>query len=75
MPPGGDGFYYFSVYLTTNSDESASFDLEINGELLCSAIGELTQMESTDEIVASCHGIAHIVEGKKKSHFNFFLPG
>ena len=64
VPPGGDGFYYFSVYLSTVSIESAYFDVEVNGQLLCSAVGELTQMTSGDEIVASCNGIAEVVEGK-----------
>ena len=63
VPSDGDGFYYFSVYLSTVSGESAYFDLEINGESLCSAVGELTQISSGDEIVASCSGIAQVVEG------------
>ena len=64
MAPGGDGFYYFAIYLTTNSMESASFDVEINGQRLCSAVGELTQISSGDEIMASCNGVAEIMEGK-----------
>ena len=63
VPPGGDGFYYFSVYLTTNSIESAYFDVEVNEQRLCSAVGDLNEMTSSgDEIVASCNGIAEMVE-------------
>ena len=64
MPSGEDGYYYFSVYLTTNSGELALFDLEISGQLLCSAVGELTAISAADEIVASCNGMAEVVEGK-----------
>ena len=38
VPPGGDGFYYFSVYLSINSIESAYFDVEVNEQRLCSAV-------------------------------------
>ena len=64
MPPGGDGFYYFSVYLTTNSDEFAYFNVEINAQLLCSAVGELLAMSAGDEIMASCNGVSEVVAGK-----------
>ena len=64
MPSGGDGFYYFSVYLLTNSIESAYFDVEVNEQRLCSAVGDLNEMTSSgDEIVASCNGLAEMVEG------------
>ena len=35
MPPGGDGYYYFSTYLMGEDNEFAYFNLEINGEVLC----------------------------------------
>ena len=64
MPSGGDGFYYFSVYLTTEGAESAYFDLGINGQPLCSVTGDLTTIDPTDEIATSCSGVAQVVEGK-----------
>ena len=64
MPSGGDGFYYFSVYLTTHSDETAYFDVEVNEQRLCSAFGELAGMSAGDEIMTSCNGVAEVVEGK-----------
>ena len=68
MPPGGGGFYYFSVYLTTNSAETAYFDVEISGQHLCSAVGELGAMIGADEIMASCSGMAEVAEGKAIYH-------
>ena len=38
MPPGGDGFYYFSVFLLGDDVEYGIFDIEINGEILCTVL-------------------------------------
>ena len=66
MPPGGDGLYYFSVYLVTPGAEHAYFDIEINGQPLCSAMADLNDSSAGDEGETSCHGAAQIVEGRPK---------
>ena len=38
VPPGGDGLYYFSTFLTAESGESATFDMLLNGERICSLV-------------------------------------
>ena len=63
MPPGGDGFYYFSVFLTAAGDESAYFDVELNGELICTVYSDLTQSPSTDSEMAFCNGVTYATEG------------
>ena len=63
VPPGGDGFYYFSLYLFVNGDESAYFDVEINGEQLCEAASDLTESPASDEAITSCSGVAYAVQG------------
>ena len=60
MPPGGDGFYYFSEYLTVFTGEYAYFDIEINGELLCTATVDTS---SGDYSQAVCAGTSYIMEG------------
>ena len=40
VPSGGDGYYYFSVFLVVNNDEFGRFDIQINGETLCSPYGD-----------------------------------
>ena len=40
MPPGGGGLYYFSTYLTVESDEYARFQMMLNDEVLCSPVGD-----------------------------------
>ena len=36
VPSGGDGFYYFSVFLVVINGEYGRFDIQINGETFCS---------------------------------------
>ena len=40
MPPGGDGYYYFSVYYVVTNDEYGRFNIVMNRDLLCSAYTE-----------------------------------
>ena len=61
VPPGGDGYYYFSVYLLVPTFEQAWFDIEINGEVLCTAFGD------NDDILdygqATCSAATYATEG------------
>ena len=41
VPPGGDGFYYFSTYIIVQREEIGYFDIKINGDRLCTAWGEV----------------------------------
>ena len=63
MPPVGDGFYYFSVFLTGYGDEESYFDVELNGELICTVFSDLTDSPSTDREITSCSSVSHAVEG------------
>ena len=60
MPPGGEGYYYFSIYLTVIAVEFAYFDIQINGELLCTAT---VDNEPSVYSAAVCAGISYILEG------------
>ena len=68
VPPGGDGFYYFSAFLDGNTGEDGIFDLEINGEQLCSI--ELDQQGSGDQGQSSCSAAIYAVEGLSQNHSN-----
>ena len=63
VPPGGDGLYYFSVYLRVEGDISLAFDVEHNGQLICRVYRDLTESPSTDSEMTSCSGVANVVEG------------
>ena len=60
VPPGGDGYYYFSTYLYVVQGESGSFDIIINGEILCTA--ETYHSEYNDG-PAVCGGAIYMTEG------------
>ena len=68
MPPGGDGFYYFSVYLRVHGVIEAAFDVEINGQLLCTAYSDLTESPLTDSEITSCSGVTYAVQGISTSY-------
>ena len=61
MPPGGDGYYYFSAFFLVSSGY-AIFDIEINGKVLCTVRGDVT--DSTDEEAqAGCSATTYATEG------------
>ena len=63
VPPGGNGYYYFSVYSRVNGDESAAFDVAINGERICTVYSDLTESPDSDSEATSCSGVTYAVEG------------
>ena len=61
VPPGGDGFYYFSVYLLVLQGYVTVFDIEINGQTICMAYAE--QLSSSDDEKTSCTAVSYAAEG------------
>ena len=74
MPSGGDGYYYFSAFLILLYSENGLFDIEINGDLICTVFEDQDQ-SSNDFGSASCSGMAYAAEGKVffKELVNFLL--
>ena len=66
MPPGGDGFYYFSAYFTVEWYEYGAFDIQINGERICTAWGETESSTFGDPVHTSCSAAAYANEGNNK---------
>ena len=64
VPSGEDGFYYFSAYFTVYPLEYAFFDIQINGETICSARGEKDTSTFTDTIHTSCSAATYAAAGK-----------
>ena len=62
MPPGGDGYYYFTMYLLVCSADNAAFDIKVNGELLCTVYNELEDT-SNDHGPATCSTLPCATEG------------
>ena len=64
MPPGGEGYYYFSVYLLGENAKVGRFNIEINGNRLCTA--RLDEEQTIDDYPQSaCSAATYAVEGKK----------
>ena len=62
VPPGGEDFYYFSVFFLVYYDEWARFDIEINEEVLCTA--QKDQSETTNDAgQAACSAATYANEG------------
>ena len=69
VPTGGEGYYFFTVYMRVLGDESAIFDIEIEGELICSVSSDLTESPSSDREITSCSGATYASEGSIKTYF------
>ena len=67
MPSGGDGFYYFSVYLSQRGDNFAYFEVQINGGTVCTALTDQHDLPG-DAGQATCGAAAYITEGSKKNN-------
>ena len=61
MPPGGEGYYYFSAYFVIRYYETARFDIQINGAVLCTAYTD--QTDSADDGQAACSAVTYSVQG------------
>ena len=62
VPPGGGGFYYFSVYLANPGTENHRFDIQINRNLLCTAY---TDEDDTNwQGQAACSIAIYATEGR-----------
>ena len=64
VPSSGDGYYYFSVYLTADAPAFCYFDIQINGVRICMAYSDLTSSPGSDSESSSCSGATYAVEGK-----------
>ena len=63
VPPGGDGFYYFSTYFLAREGQYSGFDLVLNGDtLLCTAYADQRNSTNNDG-PTSCNAIADAVAG------------
>ena len=64
MPPGGDGYYYFSAFFLVNPQRYAIFDIVINGRDLCSARGD-TEDATDEETQTGCSATTYAMAGSQ----------
>ena len=71
MPPGGNGMYFFYIFVTVDFGEYGMFEIRINEERMCSAYGDHDNL-STDYPSASCGIVAYVEAGKLGVFFFLF---
>ena len=64
VPPGGDGYYYFSAHFVVYYFEFAFFDIQINGETICTAYADRNDSNNNDPGPTSCGAVTYAAEGK-----------
>ena len=62
VPPGGDGFYYFSTYLLGDDLEMGRFDIQINGDILCTVRVE-QEIDASEYPQSTCSAAIFTAEG------------
>ena len=67
VPPGGEGFYYFSTSLVVREAENGYFHMQINGDTMCTAF---TNQEETPSSAgpATCSAAAYATPGTWTFH-------
>ena len=63
VPSGGSGVYYIHMSVTVASDEWAYFNVRRNGDIWCTAVGDVNGYQ--DYPVASCGVVIQLAEGEK----------
>ena len=74
VPPGGDGYYYFSAYFVVYYYEYAYMDIQMNGQRLCTAFTD--QQDPFDYGQSACSVATSVTEGLyNKTHLNRYVLG
>ena len=65
MPLGGDGVYYFSMYLLVEPAEWARFQMRLNGNTICSTLPDHSTNGINDYAPGSCSAAVDVVAGNE----------
>ena len=65
MPPGGDGVYYFSIYVYVDDGEYGRFDMTLNDDVICSTFPDHNNSGAGDFAPGSCSAVVQVVAGKQ----------
>ena len=67
VPPGGDGLYYFSLFLYVDIDEVAFFHMRLNDDVICAARPDHGGSGALDYTSGSCSSVVNADAGKSCS--------
>ena len=73
VPSGGNGSYYFSMYMRVDTGEFALFGIEVNDDTVCYGTGEMNNIPggTPDTQQATCSAVANIAEGNSSYSLKF----
>ena len=63
MPSGGDGVYYFSVFVRVQESEAAGFDIRVNDDVMCTTWPDHSDNGDFDLPTGSCSAVVDLVGG------------
>ena len=67
MPPGGDGFFYFSTYLVVPGGEDNVFAIQIDNNILCIAYTD--EDDNPFQRQSGCNAVTFATEGTMLCHY------
>ena len=63
VPPGGDGVYYFSMYVLVQDGELGHFDMRLNGDGIFSSYSDHNNNGANDYAPGSCSAVVNVAAG------------
>ena len=63
MPPGGDGWYYFFAHFRVVGNEYALFNIQLNGNYLCTMVEDDAGNQNSDGGQGGCGTVVYAEEG------------
>ena len=64
MPPGGDGWYFFYIFMRVDLQELGFFEIEVNDVVQCTAVGQM-EGSGLDTQQATCGVVALLEAGNR----------
>ena len=62
VPSGGEGLYYFSIFMAIQPQERGLFEIHVNNEAVCTSIGDM-EVSGPDIAQATCSAVVDITDG------------
>ena len=63
VPPGGNGVYYFSIYIYVDDGEWAGFEMRLNDDDICTTWPDHYNNGDRDRAPGSCSAVVEVVAG------------
>ena len=64
VSPGGDGVYYFSVFVRVESGETGGFHIKVSDDVMCTTYPDHNSSGDLDYAPGSCSAVVDVIAGK-----------